>query len=71
MRRRWGSCSPKGRITLNAELMKVPPPCVDYVLTHELCHLLVADHSPQFYRLLTTCMPEWERHRRQLNEIRT
>jgi hypothetical protein len=69
MRRRWGSCHPAGRITLNAELMKVPPFCIDYILMHELCHLLIPNHSPRFYHLLGSCMPDWKRRREQLKAI--
>ncbi len=43
--RRWGSHSANGRITLNQGLIRAPTPCIDYVITHELCHLIHADHS--------------------------
>lgn len=60
MKREWGSCSPKGVLTLNPHLVKAPPQCIDYVLLHELCHLKFHNHSRSFYRLLKTEMPEWE-----------
>ena len=66
MARRWGSCSPHGTITLNPELLQAPAACVDYVLVHELVHLLEPRHSPRFYRLLTRAMPDWERRRARL-----
>jgi len=60
MKKQWGSCSPNGVLSLNPHLVKAPSQCIDYVLLHELCHLKVHNHSPQFYRLLKRQMPEWE-----------
>jgi len=67
MTRRWGSCAPSGLVTLNSELIRAPKTCIDYVVVHELCHLVVPSHSSKFYRLLRRCMPDWESRRQALN----
>jgi predicted metal-dependent hydrolase len=66
LRRRWGSCSPEGRILLNVDAVKLPVGCIDYLLVHELCHLRVPHHGREFWRLLDRCMPDWERWRGRL-----
>lgn len=60
MRRQWGSCSPSGNILLNPLLIRAPITCVDYVITHELCHIQYHDHGVGFYRLLNARMPDWQ-----------
>ncbi|RZI80690.1 MAG: M48 family peptidase [Rubrivivax sp.] len=65
----WGSCSPSGRITLNPLLVKAPRECIDYVLLHELCHLLHHNHSPKFYRTLDRNMPNWRAVKEKLDNM--
>lgn len=66
MRSRWGSCARNGVITLNLELIKYPVACIDYVLVHELCHLLEFNHGRGFYRLMDAAMPDWREYRLRL-----
>ena len=68
MKTRWGSCTKQGIITLNPELIAAPKFCIDYVITHELCHLIEPNHSKKFYKLLDCVMPDWEERRNKLNE---
>ena len=60
MKKQWGSCSPKGVLSLNPLLVKAPRECIDYVILHELCHLKEHNHSKNFYKLLARTMPDWE-----------
>ena len=66
---RWGSCESTGTIVLNVRLMQVPKPYIDYVIVHELCHLVEHNHSRRFYHLLDRMMPDWQERRKRLNEI--
>jgi predicted metal-dependent hydrolase len=66
MKTRWGSLSSKGRLSLNIDLIRSPKECIDYVVTHELCHLKHHNHSPAFYELLETTMPDWKKRKHQL-----
>ena len=58
---RWGSCTPKGKIILNPELLKAPKPCIEYVIIHELCHLVHHNHSAAFLALQSREMADWEK----------
>ena len=69
MKKRWGSCSARGQITLNPHLIKSHPQCIDYVILHELCHLKELNHSPRFYALMDKYMPQWRDLKTQLNEM--
>ena len=63
---RWGSCTPKGKIILNPELIKAPKPCIEYVIVHELCHLKHHDHTRKFLELQSKEMPDWEKWKEKL-----
>ena len=67
LKSRWGSCSPRGRITLNVKLIQAPRAYIDYVVFHELCHLAEPNHSPRFYELLERVLPDWRERRERLN----
>ena len=66
MQKRWGSLSDKRTVTLNTNLVKAPKECIDYVVTHELCHLKHPDHSAEFYKLLDTVSPGWDKVKHKL-----
>jgi hypothetical protein len=58
--------SPSGQLTLNRDLIRAPRECIEYVIVHELCHLVHADHSRAFYELLERMSPDWQRHKHRL-----
>lgn len=66
---RWGSCTPKGKIILNPELIKAPKGCIEYVIIHELCHLIYLDHTRKFIDLQTKEMPDWEKWKTKLENL--
>jgi len=68
MRKRWGSYSNGGTITLNTELVKLPVHCIDYVIVHELCHIVRADHDRNFYRHMGRILPDWEKRKKRLEK---
>jgi len=66
MQSRWGSLSQAGTMTLNANLVRAPRACIEYVVAHELCHLKHRDHDARFFRLLGQVMPDWEKRKQRL-----
>lgn len=70
MRTKWGSCNPKtGLIRLNTDLAKKPPQCLEYILVHELTHLLEPSHNARFQGLLDGFMPQWRQVKSELNRL--
>ena len=68
MKSRWGTCNTVAqRIWLNLDLIKKPLPCLEYVLVHELVHLIERGHNQRFYALMTQFLPDWQKRRKQLN----
>ncbi len=66
MQSRWGSLSKTGSMTLNANLVRAPRACIEYVVAHELCHLRHRDHDASFFKLLGRVMPDWEQRKQRL-----
>lgn len=64
----WGNCKNDGRITLNLNLAKKDPICLEYVMIHELCHLIEFNHSKKFKKLMDKYCPEWKKIKKILNE---
>ena len=70
MKTKWGSCnSVAGNIRLNTDLAKKPPECLEYILVHELVHLIEPSHNGKFMKLMTQNMPKWQSHRLLLNSL--
>lgn len=68
-KQRWGSCSPDGTLRFNWRLAMAAPDLTDYVVVHELLHLRVRNHGPQFWRDFTRYMPDCKERRKQLHEF--
>jgi hypothetical protein len=68
-RSRWGSCSSRGVVNLNWRLLQMPAAVFDYVLVHELCHLLVPNHSPRFWREVARVLPDFAAQRAILHRL--
>jgi hypothetical protein len=70
MKTKWGSCNPTARtIRLNTELAKKPKECLEYIVVHEMVHLLEPTHSPRFFALMDRFMPNWRDTRELLNRL--
>ncbi|NKM64356.1 M48 family metallopeptidase [Rhizobium leguminosarum bv. viciae 248] len=69
IRQRWGSMSPAGRLLLNRRLIEAPVDAIDYVITHELCHIAEPHHGTAFYELLDRVLPDWECRKQRLERI--
>ncbi|HOW08973.1 MAG TPA: SprT family zinc-dependent metalloprotease [Bacteroidales bacterium] len=66
MKKRWGSCSSKGRIAISYDLIRLDEVYAEYVIIHELCHLRHHNHSAEYYRLLSEVYPGWKDVRKEL-----
>jgi len=70
MKTKWGSCHHKARtIRFNTELAKKPAECLEYIVVHELVHLLEPTHNARFVALMDRLMPEWQFYRQMLNRL--
>jgi predicted metal-dependent hydrolase len=68
MKTKWGSCNPRrGTIRLNSELGKKSPECLEYVVVHELAHLIEPTHNERFRAVMDRVMPSWPERRELLN----
>ncbi|WP_449267454.1 M48 family metallopeptidase [Frigoriglobus tundricola] len=70
MKTRWGSCTPATRsIRLNTDLAKKPRECLEYIVVHEMCHLLEPTHNARFVALMDRFVPRWQFYRNALNRL--
>jgi predicted metal-dependent hydrolase len=68
MKKRWGSCSSKGKIAISYDLIRLDEIFADYVIIHELCHLKQHNHSTNYYKLLSEVYPDWKKVRGELKK---
>src|SRR3989344_7823061 len=66
MKTRWGSCSKKKNLNFNARIATLPDPLIDYIIAHELCHLIEFNHSAKFWALVARTIPDWRERRMEL-----
>jgi len=66
LKKRWGSLSKAGTLSINVDLIKAPKECIEYVIIHELCHLVHHDHSTEFFNLLERSLPDWVKRKHKL-----
>jgi predicted metal-dependent hydrolase len=70
MKTKWGSCNPGARrIRLNTDLTKKPRECLEYIVVHEMVHLLEPTHNPRFVALMDGFIPQWRFYRDRLNRL--
>ncbi len=69
LKSKWGSLSAKGEMTLNSNLIRAPKDCIEYVIFHELCHLVHFNHSKKFYTLFAQKVPDWKEKKRKLENL--
>lgn len=67
MPKRWGSCTIKDKLIFNPKLIHTPKRCIEYVVMHELCHMIHKHHNDNFFKLLTQMMPDWEKRKAKLD----
>jgi predicted metal-dependent hydrolase len=68
MKKRWGSCSSRGKIAVSYDLIRLDPVFAEYVIIHELCHLRYHNHSAEYYKFLAELYPDWKRVRNELKK---
>jgi hypothetical protein len=66
LQQRWGSMTADVKLILNRSLIRSSVDAIDYVIRHELCHILYDNHGPTFYKLLDRVMPDWPRRKNKL-----
>ena len=69
MKRKWASISTNGRLTLNKELINLPNSLIEYVIVHELVHLLVPNHGKLYKAYMTSYLPDWQDREKQLDTL--
>lgn len=70
MKTKWGTCNPEARrIWINLELAKKPPECLEYIVVHEMVHLIERSHNEKFVGLMSKFMPKWRFYRDELNRL--